>query len=317
MSDHDALEQLLDSMGFESVPGEAEERNEAPPETKTVEDFSGTIMWDIETGPRSKKNLDKFFVPPELPDDPPPFADFDEAAVKYGRAKKPETKERILAEKKAKHLADKEAYEKKTANWPKEKKRILAEAFESFIEDAALSPITGRVCAIGYYYPGQKDPYRIDQAGPGDNTDHEAAVLAGLWSQCNAVRIKRGSKMIGFNSNGWDLPFCIRRSWAHSIKVPDWIYEQKGRWTNLAPMFVDLLQIWKLGEQWYKSPVEGIKHNLDTICKFMGVGRKTPGISGKDFHRLYLTEPEKAMKYLRTDLDLTHGLALALGVVGG
>ena len=53
--------------------------------------------------------------------------------------------------------------------------------------------------------------------------------------------------------------------------------------------------------------------SLDTIAKHLGVGQKNG--HGEDFARLWQTDREKALAYLRNDLELTGRIAEALGVV--
>ena len=192
---------------------------------------------------------------------------FDPAEVKTGNLKDPDKVAAKLAEAEANHRRD-------------------------FLEKAALDPLTGRVVAIGLLYPDSGEFVVIGH-------DDEAATLREFWETTKG-EMGRINEMVGFNSNAFDLPFLIRRSWRHRVPVPFGI--RRGRyWSD---EMVDLRDAWQLGDRQARG-------SLDTIAKHLGVGAKNG--NGADFAALWQSDREKATEYLRNDLQLTARVAEALG----
>ena len=162
-----------------------------------------------------------------------------------------------------------------------------------FVERAALDPLTGRVVAIGLLFE--------DSEFAVIGHDDEAATLREFWGVCRG-EMGRINRMIGFNTRLFDLPFLIRRSFKHRVEVPFGI--RRGRYWG--DEMVDLREEWQLGDRQARG-------SLDTIAKHLGVGQKNG--HGEDFARLWQTDREKAVAYLRNDLELTGRIAEALGVV--
>ena len=222
-----------------------------------------TILFDIETSPLPESEL-AALVPP-----------FDPAEVRTGNLKDPDKIAAKLAEAEANHRRD-------------------------FFDRAALDPLTGRVLAIGLLQNAeggmQKAEFRII------GHDDEAQTLREFWSLCRG-EMGRINQMVGFNSNVFDLPFLIRRSWRHRVAVPCGI--RRGRyWSD---QMVDLREAWQLGDRQARG-------SLDTIAKHLGIGAKNG--SGADFAALWQSDRAKAVEYLRNDLELTTKLAEVLGALG-
>ena len=195
---------------------------------------------------------------------------FDPAEVKTGNLKDPDKIAAKLAEAELNHRRD-------------------------FFERAALDPLTGRVVAIGLLYPDSGEFVVI-----GD--DDEAAMLREFWETAKG-EMGRINQMAGFNSNAFDLPFLIRRSWRHRVAVPFGI--RRGRyWSD---QMVDLREAWQLGDRQARG-------SLDAIAKHLGIGAKNG--SGADFAALWQSDRANAVEYLRNDLDLTTKLAEVLGALG-
>ena len=195
---------------------------------------------------------------------------FDPAEVKTGTLKDPDKIAAKLAEAEANHRRD-------------------------FLEKAALDPLTGRVVAIGLLYPDSGEFVVIGH-------DDEAATLREFWLTTKG-EMGRINEMVGFNSNGFDLPFLIRRSWRHRVPVPFGI--RRGRyWSD---EMVDLRDAWQLGDRQARG-------SLDSIAKHLGVGAKNG--NGADFAALWQSDRAKALAYLKNDLELTARVAEALGVMG-
>lgn len=194
---------------------------------------------------------------------------FDPTEVKTGNIKDPEKIAAKLAEAEANHRRD-------------------------FFENAALDPLTGRVLAIGCLWPETGDFTVLDY-------DDEARLLKSFWDVTRG-EMGRIHQMVGFNSNSFDLPFLIRRSWKHGVPVPFGI--RRGRYWGEE--MIDLRDAWQLGDRQARG-------SLDAIAKHLGVGAKNG--SGGEFAWLWQSDRTKAVEYLRNDVELTARVAKALGFV--
>ena len=171
-----------------------------------------------------------------------------------------------------------------------------ARAWDEFVAKAALSPITGRVLLIGIMGRGEFQPL----ADP-----DEAANLAAFW-EIISLALADKTPIIGHNSNGFDLPFLVRRSWLLGVPVPPEI--RQGRYWH--PLLRDTMEWWACGSRDMTK--------LDTLAIFFGAGRKTDGVSGADFAKLWFGTPEergKALEYNAQDLRLTAAVAAKMGMV--
>ncbi len=250
------------------------------------------LVFDIETAPRAADELKQVVEPFDPASVRLPVGDFDPATVKLGNLKDPAKVSAKIAEAQAEFEAAK-------TNGPK----LLAEAENNYWLDclgrAALSPLTGRVLAIGYFNP-QKDKAAIN----GDGTPAgEVQLLTNFWRKYNECRAAN-RRLIGFNILGFDVPFLVRRSWLLGVDVPETLFDPSGRY--LDRLFVDLLARWKCGNN-------GESVKLDTLARYFGVGAKPDGVSGADFAQLWDTDREKAIEYLVNDLKLTAGCAARMG----
>ncbi len=197
---------------------------------------------------------------------------FDPAEVKTGNLKDPDKITAKIAEAEANHRRE-------------------------FFDRAALDPLTGRVLAIGLY--------EFDSSGQGGvfrilGREDEAGLLSEFW---DALRGEMGrvNTAVGFNIFAFDLPFLIRRSWKHRLKVPLGI--RRGRYWG--DQLVDLRDLWQLGDRQARG-------SLDSIAKHLGVGAKNG--DGKAFAGLWQSDRASAEAYLRNDLELTVKVAEVLGV---
>lgn len=251
-----------------------------------------TIVWDIETGPLDRDYLltncepfDPLAV--KLPDPP---GEFDAAAVKYGNTKDEAKRAAKLEEARA-------AHSKAAADYPALCEQKLTEAraaHESKIMDrAALSAETGRVLTIGCFLPGD-DEYLIP-------ADDELTIIRSFWLMFASTP---NARWVGFNTDNFDLPFMVRRSWLLGIPVPPEIVMDRGR-RYWHPSFVDLLARWRLGV--YQDSI-----SLNRLGKYLGVGSKNG--NGKDFAGLWRDDRTAAITYLKNDLELTYQCARRMSV---
>ena len=123
-------------------------------------------------------------------------------------------------------------------------------------------------------------------------------MLREFWDATRG-EMGRTNRMVGFNSNSFDLPFLIRRSWKHRVPVPFGI--RRGRYWG--DEMIDLRDAWQLGDRLARG-------SLDVVAKHLGVGAKNG--NGADFAKLWQSDRAKAVDYLRNDLELTARVADAL-----
>lgn len=162
----------------------------------------------------------------------------------------------------------------------------IEEKKKAYLDDAALSPLTGKVLVIGILDP---DGFKYSSAGS------EKLTLEFFWDLCDQV-LPHCHQLISFNGNGFDLPFLIRRSWHHKLAPSRHLRD--GRYWNRD--VIDLREVWQLGDR--QAP-----GSLDTISKFFGGTGKTG--NGKEFAALWETDRTAALAYLENDLKQTRALA--------
>ena len=254
--------------------------------------MSDAIICDIETGPLPIEQLElagKPFVPPPHP------GEFDPETVKYGNAKDPE---KIAAKLKAaqdSHAAAVAKYEQTTAV-------AEAEHWTEIQSKAALSPLTGRVLAVGYL-SAKTGKVVLDVTLDADDPDQERGMLTRFWSQVEKCQIQN-RRIIGHNFHGFDLPFLVGRSWIHGMEVPS-VFDPRGY--PDGKLFADTMKIWACGQY-------GKHASLDSLAVAMGVGGKPVGIDGAMFAELLESDPKVARDYLANDLWMTAAVAERMGL---
>ena len=174
-------------------------------------------------------------------------------------------------------------------------KRAEAEAnhLREFVERAALDPLTGRVLAIGLL--SEHGEFRVI------GHEEEANTLREFWTACRGG-MGRINRMIGFNTHAFDLPFLMRRSFKHRVQIPFGI--RRGRYWG--DEMVDLREEWQVGDRQARG-------SLDTIARYLGVGQKNG--HGEDFARLWREDRNRAVDYLRRDVELTAKIAEVLRII--
>lgn len=174
------------------------------------------------------------------------------------------------------------------------------------LEAAALSPITGKVLAIGVMLDGEiKLGASTMKPEPmlfhGEN---EMNLLDDFWEFYRDHHDPGDThEWVGFNINSFDLPFLWKRSIINGIKPPT-LFTERG-----YPMshFVDLRQIWQCGDRQAHG-------SLDVIARLMGFEGKTG--DGAQFATLYRSEEtrQQALDYITNDLNLTKKIAKRMGL---
>lgn len=171
----------------------------------------------------------------------------------------------------------------------------IAEQKLEWLERAALSPLTGRVLAIGFMADEENEIHIL-------HGNDEADILRRFLDLTKEVF---HGPLTGWNVKGFDIPFLIRRLWRHGMKPPKWWTARPG-WGK-EPMILDLMEEWKCGD--YRAAFT----KLDHAARFLGLEGKT-GAHGKDFGKLYAEDIEAALAYLRRDVELVakiHGRIMA------
>ena len=221
-----------------------------------------THIIDIETGPLPQSEIIGMMPA------------FDPAEVKCGNLKDPDKIAAKIADAEASHRAQ-------------------------FLDRAALDPLTGQVLAIGILttrHPPQ-GAFSLKDGSVEILTGSEPEILDRFW---HTVEFGQNN-VIGFNICLFDLPFLIRRSWKHGVRISGRV--RSGRWWGDG--ITDLRDVWQMGDRMAKG-------SLDAISKHLGVGGKTG--SGKEFAALFSANKEAAIDYLKNDLILTALVADKLGV---
>ena len=232
------------------------------------------LAYDIETAPLPDDQLLRFFVPP-IP------AEFDPAAVKIGNLIDPAKIAAKIAAARAKHAAEAPTEE---------------DAFDTFRNEAPLSALYGRVCAIGYgvCQPDGSAEAFLDIAWPPSEEEH---MLVRWWNVVVECRRRHG-QLISFNGERFDLPFLTRRSWAHGMRPPS-LRDKYNKWDSS----IDLRNHWCMGDYTQKG-------KLDDIARCFGLGGKLEGVTGAGFWKLLRdSQFGIAADYLRSDITATAAVA--------
>lgn len=174
---------------------------------------------------------------------------------------------------------------------------VIDEKRAAFASKAALSPMTGRVLAIGVWLDDGFG-YRSAIVNE-DSEDEEKSVIEWFWGL-----LSKRTVVIGFNSNKFDFPFLIKRSWALGIAVP---VERIGlTGYSHRDRSLDLHEVWQLGDRTSYT-------SLDSVSKYLGVGEKSG--DGEFFHKVLKAFPDEAAEYLENDVRLTFEVAKKLDVI--
>jgi len=282
--------------------GEPTEPQPAEPETKPDADrIAGNktaLVFDIETGPVASDELEELFEFDETKTKGYELlgADFNPADVKLGNLKdKQKIKDKINAEERK--------FSEAKANARASIAQERETAWLSFADKAALSPLTGQVLAIGVWWSsGSPEPALYLQGE--DGFESETNLLAEWWDLVRDA-IRTDSRLIGFNSDAFDLPFLVRRSWKLGVVVPPEVIVA-GRWHRC---FIDLMRQWACG-------VYGERVSMDRLAAYFGCTRKNG--EAAEFARLFNgtdEERKQAVEYLRNDLRMTLDVADRMNVI--
>jgi hypothetical protein len=230
--------------------------------------FLRRVKWDIETGAEPLDVLRKFYEP---------MAPFSETAckAKYATARKPGmVGTDFIAAKKAEHEAE------------------VVTQWEEFVSKAALSPVTGRIVAIGLRENG------VNRILTARTPAEEKAIIAEFLALAVDV-LANGGIMEGFNTDAFDNTFVFRRALKYRLN-PHVL--RRGRFWHDG--LRDLLAIWRAGDR-----TEFI--SLDDISEFLGTEHRKNG-DGAFFADTFAKDPATAIAYLGNDLLMTEEVGLVL-----
>ena len=254
------------------------------------------IVFDIETGPLPEETLRGLCPPFEPPEHP---GEFDPGTVRCGNIGGPDSEKG-----QAKIAKARDEHEATVAKYSADVDAAKAAHWQDFLDKAALSPLTGRVLAIGYQLPnGRYVCHHYEEHGS------EAGLIERFWAIVQKG-MKAREKIVGHGSDRFDLRFLVRSSWLQGIDVPDEIFD--GRYWNRC--FRDTMKLWQCGD--YSERF--IK--LGVLGQAFGIGGKLTdgGVSGAEFSKFYWGSPEEralALQYLEKDVELTAAIASKMGVI--
>lgn len=234
------------------------------------------LAFDIETAPMAAEILEPL-VPP-----------FDPSEVKVGNLKDPAKVAEKIAEAEVKHKV-------------------------RFIQDAALSPLTGQVCAFGVRTwfagnvgsPDETENLVVAQT-PVTNLE-ETILLKAFWETWTTSTNGGRTIWVGHNVLDFDLPFLVIRSRLLGIPVPGDLVRFAGHKYSFSLRVVDTRNLFALGRN-----LRDLKTSLGYLGGLMGLGGKNG--DGKDFASLVNENNEAARAYLARDIELTALLAVRLGI---
>ena len=259
------------------------------------------LVFDIETGCEPDDILETLFTFDEstVKNYRLLTAEFDPSNVKVGNMKDP-------AKITAKVEAAREKFEADKSSVSENIESARAEAWQTFRDRAALSPLTGRVLAIGWWNPDESES-SVAYVLEGKESVSEKEIIEQFLSLADAVLSDSGS-LVGHNIIGFDLPFLLRRGLKHGIRPPKTITNALAQYrpNNL----IDTMREWQFGNR-----AEGFA-KLDQLAAFFGTRRKTG--DGADFHKKFFGTPEKrieALEYLHNDVVMTAGVAVKMRLI--
>ena len=167
---------------------------------------------------------------------------------------------------------------------------------------AALNGEYGRVLACGFAQGDATEWVSVNEVESlfiAEETDKaEAALLKKIWARLGKAR-ESHCLLVGHNSNAFDLPHLLRRSFILHVR-PLWEIVPNRRY--FPDFCVDLMDAWRMGDY---DPEKRI--GLDRLAKAMGFEGKSG--SGKYFAETWRNDPDAAKEYLETDIRVTWRVA--------
>lgn len=177
-------------------------------------------------------------------------------------------------------------------------------------EQAALSPVTGRVLMIGSHLDGRTMTY--DQDTVIDSASGETVLIQEVFRWVTDSGMGANYKIAGFASSTFDWPFLVKRAWILGISLPSGLFQMRGKYAEWPRWLIDLRTCWTMGDQ-YEPGTQG------EVARLLGVGDdyriNGRAVGGGEVAGLWsdLATRPHALAKLRNDLTLTHKIAQRLG----
>jgi predicted PolB exonuclease-like 3'-5' exonuclease len=173
--------------------------------------------------------------------------------------------------------------------------KYCSEKLGEYIASGALRAETGKVIAISVAIGDEAPQVLID-------TENEAELIKAFWDFITDDEGMITRKIIGFNSNNFDIPFLTRRSWINGIEVPNMVYYRRSGRKFLNDFFKDVMLEWSCGQMQYIG--------LDRLSKILSVGKKNG--DGALFYKQLEVNRQEAIDYAKNDVVLTRACAKKL-----
>lgn len=243
-------------------------------------------VFDIETMALPDEELVKF-IPKQ--GEYVPLPQFDPSSVRVGHLK-------VQTKIDAKILQAKNDYATTALNRRAEHDSYEVTELAKLREKAALSPLTGKVVAIGIM--------RCDGTYRIIGGEDEPAILGTWWEFVDSVL----ADFVGHSSNRFDWPFLIRRSWTHGIvELPDAFRDER-----LPRCCIDTAERATFGRY-------GEYISLNDLALSFGLPGKPDDCDGEAFAEMYLSGDERklatAIEYLKYDLQSVWSIAARMDIV--
>ncbi len=160
-------------------------------------------------------------------------------------------------------------------------------ALEEVKNGLGLSPLTGRICAIGvldydqnrgviYFDAEDSNLPEAEQSNFKFKPMNEASMLKNFWEGA-----KNYDTFITFNGRGFDLPFIIARSAVHGIKITRDLMSNRYLNSRNEVQHIDLLD-----QLSFYGAVK--RSSLHLWCRALGIeSPKQAGVSGNDVAELF------------------------------
>ena len=250
------------------------------------------VVFDIETGPQPDEKLRELFNVDytKVPNFDLIGKQFDPASVKTGNMKDEAKIRDKIDDARKKFLEAQDAAKQAAGNAEQEQ-------FNQLKSRAALSPLTGRVLAIGIGYRSDQADIKQVQTELYYLTDlHNEAEVIQTFFDLAVDLIQNKGQFCGHNIKKFDMPFLIRRAYALGVHVPEVILNDLNQYR--PNYFIDTMLVW--GE-----PVK-----LDALASYFGTTRKNG--DGAQFSELFFgseTQNKQSLDYLKNDVLMTYEIA--------
>lgn len=182
-------------------------------------------------------------------------------------------------------------------------------ALEEIKNGLGLSPLTGKICAIGvldcdqnrgviYFDAEDSNLPESEQGNFKFKPMDEASMLKNFWEGA-----KNYDTFITFNGRGFDIPFIIARSAAHGVKITRDLMSNRYLNGQRGPSHIDLLD-----QLSFYGAVK--RSSLHLWCRALGIeSPKQAGVSGNDVAELFAAKKYLDIaRYNTRDLEATKEL---------